>query len=293
MNIVKEKIKYIVAVLLYGTIGVLLRYVNAPSEFVVLCRGLLGTITIAVILLLRREKIDLHVDRRSLVLLIVSGACLGLNWVFLFDAYRATTVAIASLCYYTAPIMVIIVSPFIFKEKLTGKKLLCVAASFIGIVLVSGVMQGSRSDVNMRGVLLSLAAALGFMSVVICNKKIHGVQPLVKSMIQLFVSALIVLPYVIYRDGGQTLQLDTRSIFLVVILGIVHTGIAYLLYFSSMEHLPIQTVALVGYLDPVESVVLSALVLHETLSIFGIVGAVLILGSALFSELMPTKEVEA
>lgn len=279
-----DKLNYIAAVLLYGTIGLFLHYIIVPSEVVVLCRGVIGTMTILSVFAVQRRKIDLHSIKDHFIILFISGACLGFNWIFLFAAYRVTTVAVASLCNYMAPIIVIALSPFVFKERLTIKKVFCIMVAFAGIIMVSGVLDGG-ADFNLKGVELGLLAALCFVGIVLCNKKCKAIDPLLKTVVQLAVSAIVVLPYVLYQQQGSVPQIDMRSVFLILILGIVHTGIAYILYFGSMEKIPVQSVAILGYLEPIMSVVTSALILQEPITMIGIAGAVLVLGAAIYSEL--------
>lgn len=279
-----ERSKYIAAVTLYGTIGLLLHYITLPSEIVVLCRGVIGTLTILLVLFIQKKSFHPDTIRANLPILLLSGACLGLNWVFLFAAYRVTTVAVASLCNYMAPIIVIALSPLVFRERLTKKKLCCILTAFIGIILVSGVFQNGGGNLDLKGVGLGLTAALCFVGIVLCNKKSAGIDPLEKTAIQLAASAAVVLPYVLYNQWGDTLSVDTRSALLVLVLGFVHTGFAYILYFESMAKISIQSVAILGYLEPVVSVLTSALILQEPITASGIMGAVLILGAAVYSE---------
>lgn len=282
-----ERAKYITAVVLYGTIGVFLRYVRLPSDLVALCRGVIGSGFILLYLKARNSRLNLSAVRANLKWLLLSGVSLGLNWVFLFAAYTHTTVAIASLCNYLAPIIVIIVSPLLLHESPDRRKLPCVFAAFTGIILISGVFTGGGG--NLTGVLMGLLAALGFVCVVICNRKIHNISALDKSVIQLAVSALTILPYTVLKAWETALHADIRSMLIVLLLGIVHTGIAYCLYFSGMGTLPVQTVAILGYLEPVVSVLSSALFLRETMPLSGWIGAVLILAAAVISEMIPEQ----
>lgn len=285
-----EKMKYVTAVMLYGTVGLFLHYIHLPSEIVVLCRGGIGTITILAVFSIQGRKIDFQAVKNNLWMLCLSGASLGLNWVFLFAAYRSTTVAVASLCNYMAPIIVIAISPFVFKEKLTFKKVCCISAAFLGIVLVSGVLEGGSGDFHVKGVLLGFAAALFFVAIILCNKHLHKIDPLEKTVVQLGVSALVALPYVIYTQHGESLTVDVLSCLLLLVLGILHTGIAYIMYFGAMGKIPVQSVAILGYLEPVVAVLTSALILREELTVMGVIGAALILGAAVYSELSQNSE---
>lgn len=279
----QERLKYIIAVILYGTIGMFVRYVSLPSEIIAMCRGSIGSVFILLYLYARGKRPDREAIRANAFWLTMSGIFLGLNWIFLFAAYVTTTVAIASLCNYMAPLIVILIAPFVLGEKLNVRKLPYVLMAFVGIVLVSGV--NSPQAANPRGILMGMLAAMGFTGVVICNRKIHDINALDKSIVQLAVSALTILPYVLYMNHGTVLSLDVRSVLIVLMLGIVHTGIAYCLYFSGMGTLPVQTIAVLGYLEPVVSVLCSAFFLQEPMTLSGWIGAAMIILAALLSEL--------
>ena len=284
VNPALERTKYITAVVLYGTIGLFLRYVSLPSEIVAMCRGAIGSVFILVFQLIGSKKIDRAAIRKNLPVLIISGICLGLNWIFLFAAYIKTTVAIASLCNYMAPVIVILIAPMVLREPLNRKKLPFVATALIGIILVSGVWKGSLGDIS--GVWMGLAAALCFVAIVICNRKLTDIPALDRATCQLAVSSLTILPYVLIKNHGTALQWNARSVLIILMLCIVHTGFAYCLYFSGLANLPVQTVAILGYLEPVVSVLCSVLFLREAMGAAGWIGAVLILGSAILSESM-------
>ena len=282
-NLAMERTKYIIAVILYGTIGMFLRYVSLPSELVAMCRGSIGSVFILLYLKRRHQCLDWEAIRANRFWLIISGISLGMNWIFLFSAYTHTTVAVASLCNYMAPIIVVIIAPMVLHEPLNLRKIPCVVAAFVGIVLVSGVWSGELGQIS--GVFMGLGAAFFFVIIVICNRKIQGISAYVKAVVQLAISALTILPYVIIHNWGKPMQADLRSILIILMLAILHTGVAYCLYFSGMATLPVQTLAVLGYLEPVVSVLCSAFFLHESMGIAGWVGAVLILGAAVISEI--------
>ena len=279
------KLKYISAVIIYGTIGYILHFVNLPSEIVVLCRGVIGSLFIYLYLRVTKRNIDLVAIKNNLIYLIISGVALGLNWVFLFASYRVGTVAVGSLCNYMAPIILIALSPVLFKEKITFKKLFCVIGAFIGIIFVSGILE-TNSNVNGYGVLLGLLAAAAFVLIIIFNRKLKNISAYDKVVVQLAISALTVLPYAIINNIGNTIILDIKSVVLVIMLGVIHTGVAYCFYFGSINDIPVQAVAILGYIEPVLSVLSSALLLNEPISFIGIIGAILILLSACFSEII-------
>ncbi|MCR4819172.1 MAG: EamA family transporter [Fretibacterium sp.] len=282
-----ERVKYVLAVVIYGTIGLFLRYVSLPSEIVALCRGIIGSAFILLYLQARHQSFNVPAIRQNLFWIISSGICLGMNWTLLFAAYMHTTVAIASLCNYMAPIIIILITPVVLHEPLDMRKIPCVIVALIGIVFVSGVWGGSVG--NIAGVFLGFGSALCFVGIVICNRKIHGVPALDKVVLQLAISALTILPYVLLKNHGVVLNVNLQSVLIILMLGVVHTGIAYCFYFSGMGSLPVQTIAVLGYLEPVVSVLCSAVFLHEALGITGWIGAVLVLGAAVVSESMKTE----
>lgn len=279
------KLKYITAVIIYGTIGYILHFVNLPSEIVVLCRGTIGSLFIYLYLRITKRNINVSSIKKNLKYLILSGVALGLNWVFLFASYRISTVAVGSLCNYMAPIILIALSPILFKEKISSKKLLCIIGAFVGIIFVSGILEIS-SNVNIYGVILGLLAAMAFVFLIIFNRKLKDISSYDKVVVQLGISALTILPYAIINNIGKPLILDTKTVVLVIILGVIHTGVAYCFYFGSINDIPVQAVAILGYIEPVLSVLSSALLLNEPISILGIIGAILILLSACFSEII-------
>ena len=282
----KERIKFIAAAIIYGTIGMFLRFVELQSEAVALYRGVIGAIFILLYLYARKKRPDISAIRKNLFWLLLSGVGLGLNWIFLFAAYVNTTVAIASLCNYMAPIFVIMLTPLVLKEKLDMRKIPCILAALIGIVMVSGVIEGGI--VGPLGVAFGLAGACCFTGIVFCNRKLHDISSFDRALVQLAVSAVAVLPYVLIKNGGLPLP-DLKSGMIVILLGVLHTGAAYCLYFSGMAKLPVQSVAILGYIEPVVSVLCSVVFLREPLGWYGWIGAALIIAAAAISEAIPPK----
>jgi len=279
------RISLIVAMCIFGSIGLVRKYIDLPSSIIALSRAAIGTLFLLGLMGVRRQKLNVSQLKENAALLLFSGAALGFNWILLFEAYCYTSVAVATLCYYMAPVIIILVSPLLFNERINGKKLCCILAALIGIVLVSGVLNPTEEgNGDYRGVLLGLAAAVLYTTVVILNKKITIESASDRTLVQLGIAAVILLPYTLLTEDYTLLRPDTSCIILVLIAGIIHTGIAYALYFGSIRALPAQTAALYSYIDPILAILLSALFLREPLSLAGIVGAVMILGAAIVSE---------
>ena len=282
---------FITSMLIFGTIGVLRRYIPLSSALLCFTRGILGGLFL--LIFVRIKKIDAGVkpDRSVFIRLIITGAMIGINWILLFEAYNYTTVAIATLCYYMEPTIIILLSPFIFKEKLTGKKALCAVISIAGMILVSGVIGDSGAGSgSIKGVILGLGAALFYSAVVIMNKKTPGVEQYRRTTVLLLSAGLVMLPYLIIKKEAAGGLISPTAIILLLIMGIVHTGIAYAMYFGSMDGLKMQTIAVLSYIDPVSALIFSAILLKEPLGITGIIGAAMIIGSAMISEMPTAKE---
>lgn len=270
---------------IFGTIGILRKFIPYSSSFVALVRGFVGTLFLLAVVLFSKQKLDRAAIRKNALLLLLSGAAIGFNWIFLFESYNYTSVATATLCYYLAPILVILASPVVLKEKLTGKKTLCTAVALVGMVLVSGVIETGFSAVTeLKGILFGLAAAILYASVILMNKKLGPIGAYDKTISQLAMASLVLLPYVLLTDDLGAMELTALPVALLIVAGIVHTGIAYWMYFGSMGALKAQTVALYSYIDPILAIVLSMLVLKEPMTISAAIGAVMILGAAFVSE---------
>ena len=274
------------SMLIFGTIGVFRRFIPLPSAFLACARGIIGGLCILFLVRLKGKRNTEKPARRDLLILVVSGAMIGANWMLLFEAYNHTTVAIATLCYYMAPTIVILLSPIIFRERMTVKKAVCAVVAIAGMVLVSGVAGGSgENEVSIPGILLGLGAAVLYALIVILNKKIPGIDAYQKTSVQLLSAGLAMVPYLLLTGGFRTEGFSLSAAALVLVVGIVHTGTAYTLYFGSMDGLRVQTVAILSYIDPVSALLFSAFLLREPLTPLNILGAVMIIGSAMASEI--------
>lgn len=278
----KAVIQVMIAMFLWGTIGIFRRYILLPSSVLAFSRGIIGALFIFVFLKIKKYKMPAIENKKLLWLLVLSGALMGLNWLLLFESYNYTSVAVATLCYYMQPVMIILVSPFLFNETLTKKKIICVVIAVIGMILVSSVVESEVTGI--LGIVLGLSAAVLYGTVVLMNKWLQGVDTYMRTMVQLLSAAVIMIPYMIITKDVVGMQMDLVSSSMLVFVGVLHTGVAYALYFGAIPKVKAQTLALFGYLDPVVAILLSALVLHEPLSLFGIIGAICILSSTLLSE---------
>lgn len=281
----KNRNMLIISMCIFGTIGILRRYIPLSSSLVALVRGMIGSVFLLLVCLLTHRTLDKQAMKQNLLLLALSGAGIGFNWILLFEAYNHTSVATATLCYYLAPILVILASPMVLKEKLTPKKILCTIVALMGMILVSGVAEAGFSGMaELKGIMFGLGAAFLYASVILMNKMMPGVPSYDKTIFQLSLASIALLPYVLLTENWESVSLTPMALALLLVAGIIHTGIAYWLYFGSMDHLPSHTVALLSYIDPILAIFLSVLLLREPMTMAAGIGALMILGAAYISE---------
>jgi len=285
-----SKITLIFAMLIFGSIGLFVRNINLPSTQIALARGVIGSVFIFFISYVTRRKISWKSIQKNLLLLIISGAAIGFNWILLFESYKYTTIANATLSYYCAPIFVTLLSPFILKEKLTISNFLCTLAAMFGMYLLVGVGTGSTQMNHLLGIGYGLAAAGLYAGVVLINKFIKSLTGIETTLMQLSIATFILLPYILFTEPLEYVKVDTKSLLILISVGILNTGIAYLLYFSSMANLKAQTIAVYSYIDPIFAIVLSSIFLRERMTLSQIIGGVFILGSTLISEILKKSE---
>lgn len=280
------RLMLITSMTIFGTLGLFVRNIPVSSGELALCRAVLAALLIAVFLLLTKQRIPFSRIKKEVPLLLASGIAMGINWILLFEAYKYTTVSVATLSYYFAPVIVTIVCPVLFQEKLTGKQILCFVMSTIGLVLITGIGEvGSGSD--FVGILFGLGAAVFYATVILLNKFIKNVEGIHRTFLQFLAAIVILVPYVILTSGVTLGSLDGIGWINLLIVGLVHTGVTYCLYFSSLKELPGQKAAILSYIDPLVAVLISVTVLGEAMTLWQVIGGMLILGFTLWNEIAP------
>ncbi len=279
-----NKLKLSLSMLIFGTIGIFVKYIPLTSGTIAMARGFMGAAFLLFVMLISGKRVSFTAIKKNAASLILSGAAIGINWIFLFEAYNYTSVAVATLCYYMEPVLLIVMTPFVLKQKLSAKKILCVPVALFGMVLVSGVLSG-KQEVSLTGVALGLCAAVFYTSVVLTNRFLKDISSYDSTFVQLFVASLVITPYNFVVGMQPTDVVDLKAVIMLVIVGFLHTGLTYYLYFSSIKGLPSETVAIYSYIDPAFAILLSVFFLNEPMTVSGVVGAVLILGACLVSEI--------
>ena len=276
----------IASMVIFGTLGPFVRNIAVSSGELALYRAVLAALLLATYLVITKQKIPFATIKKDVPLLLGSGVAMGINWILLFEAYKYTTVSIATLSYYFAPVIVTVVCPFLFREKLTGKQIICFIMSTMGIVMITGIgeMGGGK---DFLGILFGLGAAVFYATVILINKFIKNVEGIHRTFLQ-FISAIVILtPYVMMTSGITLGGLNTVGWINLLIVGLIHTGATYCMYFSSLKELPGQKAAILSYIDPLVAVVISVTILGEAMTLWQVVGGVMILGFTLWNEISP------
>lgn len=283
---VNPRLVFIASMATFGTLSIFVRNIPVSSGELALYRAILATLLIAGFLLFTKQQIPFSNIKKEVPLLLASGTAMGINWILLFEAYKYTTVSVATLSYYFAPVIVTVVSPILFKEKLTGKQLVCFVMSTLGLVLITGIGGvGNRRD--LVGILFGLGAAVLYAAVILLNKFIKNVEGIHRTFLQFLSAIVILIPYVLTTSGITLQSLNSIGWTNLLIVGLVHTGVTYCLYFSSLKELPGQKAAILSYIDPLVAVLISVTILGETMTLWQLVGGILILGFTLWNELLP------
>lgn len=278
------RLMLVASMTIFGTLGLFVRNISVSSGELALYRAVLAALLLTGFFVLSKQHIPLSKVKKEIPLLLASGVAMGINWILLFQAYKYTTVSAATLSYYFAPVIVTVVCPFLFREKLTMKQIICFIMSTVGLVLIIGIGD-VHGDSNIIGILFGLGAAVFYATVILLNKFIKKVEGIHRTFLQ-FIAAIITLtPYVLFTSGITLGSLNNIGWINLLIVGLVHTGITYCMYFSSLKELPGQKVAILSYIDPLVAVLISVTVLGETMTMSQVIGGMLILGFTLWNEL--------
>jgi len=288
-KIMTPRTMLIASMAIFGTLGPFVRNISVSSGELALYRAIMATGLVGVFLIVTKQKIPFEKIKKEVPLLLASGVAMGINWILLFEAYKHTTISVATLSYYFAPVIVTVVCPLLFKEKLTGKQIVCFIMSTLGIVMITGIGDMGGGN-NIIGILFGLGAAVFYATVILLNKFIKNVEGLHRTFMQFIAAVVTLIPYVMLTSGVTLGGMDSVGWINLLIVGLVHTGITYCMYFSSLKELPGQKVAILSYIDPLVAVVISVTVLGETMTLWQVIGGLLILGFTLWNEISPKSE---
>lgn len=282
-------ILFISAMLIFGTIGIIVKYIPLDASEIAFYRSILALLVISLYFIIKKEKIKFNEKKSTLILLLLSGIGIGLNWIFLFESYDYTSLSISTICNYFAPIIVMVLSPIILKEKISLKQVICLIIAVVGLILIVGAFEFKKDSNNLIGIILSLLAACLYAVVILINKKINFVDGIQRTFFQFLSLAIVLLPYTLFTTGFNIFKLSITNLLWLLLLGVVHTGIAYCMYFTSIKDMSGQKISILSFIDPVTSIMLAFFIFNDQLTGFQLVGALLILFATIFSEI-PLKK---
>ena len=275
---------YLLSMLLAGIKGPVVAQISLSSGQIALLRTFFGGAVLALLVLLL-GGFDREAVRAEARLLLLGAVAIAANWATVFEAYRLLNVSLATLIAYVGPMLLLLLSPMLFHEKLTGTKIAAGCIVAVGLVCISGSI--ALGGLSVPGLLVSILSALCYAALIVINKRIAKTPSIQMSAIELSLAALVLLPYVLFTAGLPHPQRADLPFILVLVL--VNTGLGFGLYSYGLKKLPGQSVALLSYVDPVSSLLFSALLLHEKMTPLQLLGAVLIIGGAVLGELRRRK----
>ena len=274
---------------IFGTLAPFVRRIGLTSGELALYRAVMAASLIAVFLLVTKQRIPLAAIKKEIPLLLLSGIAMGFNWILLFQSYKFTTVSVATLSYYFAPVIVTILCPIIFRERLTRKQIICFTMSTLGLVLITGIGDLSGANSHLTGILFGLGAASLYATVIMLNKFIKNVEGIHRTFLQFLAAIVVLIPYVAFTSGVNLAVMDGMGWICLLVVGFIHTGVTYCLYFTSLKDIPGQKAAILSYIDPLVAVIISVTILGESMGFIQIIGGALILGFTLWNELSPKE----
>ena len=276
---------------IFGTLGLFSRYTSAiTSAELCFYRAASASIIIGAWFLYRKQALSWKRLQKDIGVMLVSGITLAINWLFMFEAFRHTSISLATISYYFAPVLVTIVCPFLFHENLTGRQLICFLMSTIGLGLIVNIMDNTPDAADSLGIFYGLLAAVFYATFIILNKYIRSVGSMERSFWQFSIAALVMLPYTALTDGYHLAALDLIGWSSLAVICLVHTVIMHYAYFQALGQLTGQETAILGYIDPLVAVLISYFFFNETMTGSQILGALLIFGFTLWNELQPSHE---
>jgi len=287
------KLIFAVSMAIFGTVGLFTRNIPVGSGEIALYRAAFAGLTLIVYLMVSRKKIDWTALKKEVLIIIMSGVAMGFNWILLFQAYEYTTISVATLCYYFAPVIVTVVCALIFHEKLTKKQIFCFSMSTVGLVLIVLTGDITSGGNTAMGILCGLGAAVLYAVVMLCNKFVKYEEDISRTLVQFLAATVVLSPYVGLTSGFHMGSLGGTGWACLLTLAVFHTGIVYCFYFGAMKHMSGQEVSILCYIDPLVAVLVSMVIFGEAMTLLQAIGGVLILGFTLLNEIGPRKDQEA
>lgn len=280
----KSKLSIAASMAIFGTIPVFVRNIPISSATLAFMRAAIAAVFLLAVRAAAGKPVRLNKMGRDALPLFLSGAAMGFNWILLFEAYKYTTVSIATLSYYFAPAIVTVGSAFLFREKLTARQTLCFLGSTAGLILVIG-LNNLTGGASLKGVGFGLGAAVLYATVILLNKRIKSVSGIDRTVLQFIAAGVVLIPYLALTEGFHLESMTGVGWLNLAVVCLIHTGCAYVLYFTALPDLRGQEASILSYIDPLLACVLSFTLLGEPTTALQLFGGVLILGFTLLNEI--------
>ncbi len=275
----KEKLYFVISMVIFGAVGVFVKYIRLSSSEIAMFLSLIGATSLLVVCICKKKRVPWGMVRRNIMTLLLASISLSGNWIFLFQAYKETTIANAALSYYFAPVLVTMLSPLILKEKLSVKKAVCIGGALLGLFFI---LQNGRMEANgnhLLGIGYGLIAASFYAALTLINKFIRELDGLTNTLLQLGLAVMILFLFVMFTDSFNLSSLTGKAVVLMILLGILHGGVGFYMFFTGMKGLKAQSIAVLSYIDPLTSLLISALIIGDRMNLLQMAGTILLLGS--------------
>ncbi|MEU7015407.1 DMT family transporter [Streptomyces sp. NPDC046385] len=274
-NETRGTLELTLAMALSGTLGVFVVESGASPFTVVFFRCVFGAVALGAYSLARGFFTGHGLTPRKLGLAALGGAFIVFNWVLLFEAYEATSISFATVVYHTQPFFLVLLGAVVLRERISAAKVGWLGVAFAGLVLVSGVRPGDTA--SLKGLGFALAAAVLYALSTVVTKRISGVRPHLIALVQVTVGIPLLLPF---ADLGEAAGLGAGWAWLVG-LGLLHTGVMYVLMYAAYAKLPTARIAVLAFTYPAVAMLVDWLVYGHHIGVVQALGVPLIVLASL------------
>lgn len=278
-----NRLQVIGNMVLFGTIPLVVVGLNLSSPAIIQWRTLIGSIFLFLLATITKKPVGWDGIRKTWLPLTCSGICLGLNWITIFESYQTISVGITIVICYSAPILVFLLSPLLFRTHTTRAEVIGIIATVLGMVLMN--LTSQVDGMTGGSLLFPCLAALCYAGVLISGRYITGVSGRDSTLVQMVISFLIATLYSVLRMGELTQIPTSMGWVILVVLGILHTGLGYTLFFHLISKVPAQEFALLSYVEPASALLLAGIVLKEQMTPAQLLGAALIFGGVIYAQI--------
>ncbi|MBZ2175560.1 DMT family transporter [Schnuerera sp. xch1] len=273
----KSLIKIHLAVFLFGISGLFGKLLSLSSIIIVLGRVFFSSIFLLGIMLYFKKDIKLKCNK-DYFYLVVMGVILAIHWSTFFASIQVSTVAIGLLTFSTFPVFVTFLEPYFFKEKIKLSDIVIALITFLGVVFVVPKFEVENNLTH--GVLLGLISGFTYAVLSIFNRKyVKDYSSSLIAFYEQFVATIILMPFLFLQKP----VFQPKDILLLILLGIVFTGISHTLFINGLKNIKTQTAAIISSLEPVYGIIFAIFLVKEIPTLREVLGGIIILGTVFYS----------